>query len=600
VLSLPLALFVGLVAAPPPQSSLPTPSAPLLVVLSDTGEERDGLPVVVPHPQPGEYLRVLSAGYSGRLLRLYALAQHFARSERPPQPAYLVLSNHQGGFPRYGFHFEGQKREVAYVDLHREGSISGRPGSMDKIFPHELLHIILVDLAGEAPDGQASQVHAVGVRTDRVTAFNEGFAEHGQLMAVDDPDALPATRALASDTTARDLAFAQMAEYRRAMTARWSIAPKARMTFPLWFSRAEQVLRYHGVRENLFAREADVPQRLYVSRDVYRAHLLENVLPGDPSGHPKSAARMLATEGVVSALFYRLLGDSRIQRAAAPADLYARFGVVPAAVDPLDNAYLKTFAAIAAGKLDAAAVIDAYTRLYPAEREALESIVSRTLLDQPVPGHQPIWLLNDAFTEGTTLFDQYRRMPRSHTFDLNAASMADLVGVPGIDATLARAILETAPFSDVADATRVPGMTSAVQERLRAMKAAMDAPPDPATTEEFRLSVETLLLPYVWRAVVVWLACAVFAAGLYRLARRVRWWRLALIGLAAALAGLLAGWTIDQAQGVLALVAPIALFGLPGSVIRLWRTHSPGEAVVVLGAWFLAALAPALAVTPLG
>ena len=159
-------------------------------------------------------------GYSGRLLGLYALAQRFRHPDRPPQPAYLVLSDTQGGFPRKGFYFGQAQPDTYWVDLHRRGRISGRAGAMDQIFPHELLHIIVGVLAGEMPNSPATQVHAVGVRTDRVTAFNEGFAEHGQLMAIDDPDALAETTALASDLPLRAGAFARMKDYRRAIAAR--------------------------------------------------------------------------------------------------------------------------------------------------------------------------------------------------------------------------------------------------------------------------------------------------------------------------------------------------------------------------------------------
>jgi hypothetical protein len=81
--------------------------------------------------------------------------------------------------------------------------------------------------------------------------------------------------------------------------------------------------------------------------------------------------------------------------------------------------------------------------------------------------------------------------------------------------------------------------------------------------------------------------------------RRVAWWRLLLVGVGCALVGLAAGWTIDGGSGVWALAAPVGIFGLPGAVIRLWRTRSFRESGVVLGAWGLASVAPALAVVPL-
>ena len=171
---------------------------PPLVVLTPTGTSQGGLPVLARRP-PGEIDRILSRGFSGRLLRLYALEQEYLRRETgtAPEPAYLLLSTQQGGFPRFGFVLDSApKPDTGYVDLHHSSTPAGRFGAMDQIFPHELLHIIARQLAGEPRESGANQVHAIGVRTDPVTAFQEGFAEHVQVMCVDDPDAHPATRAL--------------------------------------------------------------------------------------------------------------------------------------------------------------------------------------------------------------------------------------------------------------------------------------------------------------------------------------------------------------------------------------------------------------------
>jgi hypothetical protein len=113
------AAVTGFAERPTAGPELPFTADRPLVVLSATGDQRDGQPVVVPHPEPAPYLSVLTRGYSGRLLRLYQLAQQFAHPGRAPQPAYLVLSDNQGGFPRFGFHLEGQRPSTASVDLHQ-------------------------------------------------------------------------------------------------------------------------------------------------------------------------------------------------------------------------------------------------------------------------------------------------------------------------------------------------------------------------------------------------------------------------------------------------------------------------------------------------
>jgi ABC-type thiamin/hydroxymethylpyrimidine transport system permease subunit len=132
------------------------------------------------------------------------------------------------------------------------------------------------------------------------------------------------------------------------------------------------------------------------------------------------------------------------------------------------------------------------------------------------------------------------------------------------------------------------------------MKRAMDAPPAPGTSNEGGLTLKRIMLPYLWRALAIWAICALAAAALYRAVRHRSWWRLLLNGLGAALVGLITGWTLDTDNGLLALAVPIALFGVPGAMLTLWRSRSLREAGMVMGAWVLASVAAALAVRPLG
>ncbi len=336
-----LLVFAVIQSSPAAVSPLATNAPPLLVVLADTGVKRDGLPVLTPSAEGRRYSGVLERGFSGRLLRLYRWVQSYRlrRDGTPIEPAYLALTGNQGGFPRYGFYLDGTaKRGVAYIDLYRNSVLSGRFGAMDQIFPHELTHVIVRQLAGEAPEGGANQMHAIGVRTDRPTAFNEGFAEAAQVLAIDDVDAAPETRLLAQDTRQVQGVESRLNQYRRALTAIWAPAPRARMTFPLWFSQNEQAMRYYAVKANRFAFELPAPDRLLHGPDVYRAYLLENVMPGDRSGVRKTPGQMLSTEGVISALFSRWVADTALQTSYRGDSFYAAFGVKRGGVPPLENA----------------------------------------------------------------------------------------------------------------------------------------------------------------------------------------------------------------------------------------------------------------------
>ncbi len=589
---------------------MPAP-VPLLVVMAPTGETRDGLPVYVPHPAAPAYESVLTQGFSGRLLRLFRWEQQLLsrREGRPVEPAYLLLSTNQGGFPRFGFWLgEQRKDDVGYVDLHERSAPSGQYGALDQIFPHELIHVIVQQLASPPPPGAggANQVHAIGVRTDRVTAFSEGFAEHAQVLAIDDPDARPETRALAFDYVSYTRARAHLDRYCRALEARWSLAPPARMGFLLWFSQSERALRYHAVKANAFAREPHLGPRLFAGRDLYRAYLVENVMPGGDDAEVKSTPRLLATEGVMAALFSRWVRDPALQAPAADPGLYERFGTHPAEVAPLEHAYLKLFAVMADRQPhDAAALVRGYADAFPLEHDAVAGLLQSAGFAWPLPDVPEIWLANDNLMTGTTLFDQYRALPRVHTFDLNAASVVDLRSVEGVSAELAAAIARAAPYASLRELARVPGVTAALSEHFGTMQAAMESVRAAnAGTDLEALDLMRMFRPVFARAALWILVGGLAAAWLYRRVRSAAVWRVALNGLAASSVGLLAAWVLGaalQADGrlvepALLVFIPLAAFGIPGALWQLVWHQSAGGAGRVLAAWALAS-GPALVVT---
>ena len=575
-----------------------TTEPPLLVVLTDTGAKREGLAVLTPSPEGHRRCEVLGRGFSGRLLRLYRWVQayRFRRDGTPIAPAYLALTANQGGFPRYGFYLDGApKREVAYIDLHRNSALSGRFGAMDQIFPHELIHVIVRQLAGEAPEVGANQVHAIGVRTDRPTAFNEGFAEAAQVLAVDDVDAAPETRQLAEDNRQAQRAESRLTEYSRALTASWAPVPRARVTFPLWFSQTEQVLRYSAVKANRFAFEASVPDQLLHGPDVYRAYLLDNVMPGNSSGMRKSPGRMLTTEGVVSALFSRWVADKALQTSYREESFYEPFGVKRKDVPPLENGYLKLFHVLDVAKPhDAAALVRAYLATFPEEAPAVESVMQYIGID---PHWQPlveIWLANTAFTTGTTLFDQFRGRPRAHTFDLNTASIVDLMSVEGVTREAGEAIRRGAPYSGLSDLRRVPAVTPDLAARFARMDGAMQRLRAEAVEETASSDLPAILMPYGYRALLWLVMSAALAAFLYLWVRPVRWWRAVLNGLFATLLGISAAWLSDAMGGAVAWLLPVAALGVPAAFLQLMGRKSATSSGRVLAAWALAGLAPFL------
>lgn len=572
-------------AAPPPP----------LVVLVPAGETRDGLPVVSPRPA-GDVDQVLARGFSGRLLRLYALEQEYLRQETgvAPEPAYLLLSTRQGGFPRFGFVLDGaRKPDAGYVDLHHRSTVAGRFGAMDQIFPHELLHIISRELAGEPRESGANQVHAVGVRTDPVTAFQEGLAEHAQIMSVDDGDAHPATRALRADGEARARAEREFGRYRRGVGGRFGLGGPSEIRFLLWFSSAEQVMRYHAVKQNLFARQVPVPDRLLSRDDKYWAYLFQSVVPGSPTDPLKPPGVLLSTEGVVAHLFWRWATDSGLQGAYRDETFYARFGTTPSAVDPLDNAYLKIFHAMRSGRShDTVSFLRAYIREFPDEARLVQHVVTSALGGQDVPDAPELWLANPALQTGTSLFDQFRALPRTHTFDANAATMVDWLSVHGVSTGLATRLLAEAPYPDMDALRNQAWLDAGVRHRIGEMEAAMRAI-RAAPDDEESLSLAALVRAYLWRLLVYVLVAA--AAGAWLAARlcSVCWRRAVPCGLLSAVLVFALAWVAVSPAWV-PLAAPVVVGGIPSAVWTAARRRSVREGLLAAAAWAAAALPAAV------
>ena len=573
------------------------PLAPLFI-LEPTGATRDGLPVLALTPNSGATLAVLERGFSGRLLRLYAMEQEFLhrKTGRLPEAAYLLLSDHQGGFPRIGFYLGDEKKaDAGWVDLHRGSRLSGQFGAMDQIFPHELMHVIMRQLAGPARESGGNQVHAIGVRTDPVTAFAEGFAEAMQILAIDDPEAAGDTHRLQGDAETRARAERNIEAFSRDVSAEWWRVQPSRLRFLFWFSQSEQVLRYHAVKANRFARIPPISEPLLARDDKYLAYLIANVVPGRPNDAVKPAGVLLSTEGVVSFCFWRFASDTAIQRRYEPDAFYRQFGASAATVVPIENVFLKIFAALDGGHPSTAAeLLRAYARMFPADTADVDRVVSEALMGQPLPDAPEIWLANDALMTGSSLFDQYRAQPRPHTFDVNAATALDWLSVPGVTREQASALLAAAPYRRLDDVLASPTMSDRLRRQVTTMAAAMQRLRERAADEEQSLSLWAIARAYLWRLGVIIAATSFAGAWLARRAGARRAWSAALLGIAASALVIVFAWVIVSPVWI-PFVAPIILGGLPWSLWRLARRRPMTSSVRPLAVW-LAASTPALVV----
>ena len=392
-------------------------------------------------------------------------------------PMYLLMSTEEGGFARFGFWLQdanGKRRLVraGYVDLVvSENSVEA--GDFEEIFSHELGHLILKAMTGGVPRGSSRKMHQSMTVTDYQTAFDEGYAEHFQ--------------PLARDAT------------KNAYLQKMTIGTGATDLELLWLSAADGQLRTDGAKRNLFIHRKPLPaMALDANPDLYRLFLEDETSTTYLPTELKNGQEMMASEGVIATFFYRMVNDRQLGMSYRKPAFYQAFLREPVeapaqAITPYENVNLKLFAAM--DKLRGSTMvrppvidlIDEYARLFPDEAKRVYELFIETTWggtasqevatalrraavdgrrgdialfrqDRPFPlldaliaeiagGKRTLdanlgpelWMANTGFKIAPAVWDTKRTEPL--TINLNTASVAELMTVPGVDLPMARRII---------------------------------------------------------------------------------------------------------------------------------------------------------------
>jgi len=478
-----------------------------------------------------EAMMLRPSGFSQLVLRLDRYTKQYlledsslpaGRRAALEQPAYLFLSDRQGGFPAEHFWLEQadgtlkEMRDVPFVDTVVDGRDldSGSIDGPEQIYAHELGHLIMAALAGTAPHKASSAMHFMTVRTDPWYAFTEGFGEHFQPMALDHyRGEVPAAR---RNPPPSDLERFWQPRFAREQVEGCWICP-ANLRFVWWHGRGEQRMRDAPLRENLFVHESTMPAALAGdARPPTEVRMYRDVIPPSAGGPLKNASQMLSSEAVIATLFHRLASSERLRGAYREPSFYRPFlrgaqrddldRLGPQAViNPVENVYLKLFDVLHHGFQwnDAPAIsfVSAWASRFPEDAPAVydvfldvtrgvtvargaasahltagylaglrEQLLAGTARLDGNLGH-PLWIVSPGMQFGMGLY-RYVPLPQSFTLDLNAADVADLRAVPGVSAALAGAIVRErnarGAFDSVAALAGVPGMTPELQATFKA------------------------------------------------------------------------------------------------------------------------------------
>ena len=230
-------------------------------------------------------------------------------------PNVLYVSEREGGYASRGLALKDGTKVRELPDLHYVELVLSpqavRQGDLD-IYAHELGHVMMWTVWPQRPEGRSPKQHVSMGITDEFMAFTEGWGIHFQRLAY---DAIPKYQEIRRGQE----------NYRRA--ARW-----------LWHSNLDTRLRLDAVVANDYIHRKVLPQVDTTGMSITDLIFLDHTSPLFDPCRLKNAQEMLASEGVIATLFYRLNTDSLLLNNYRDAAFYAQFlrGPIPGGTRPQD------------------------------------------------------------------------------------------------------------------------------------------------------------------------------------------------------------------------------------------------------------------------
>jgi len=444
---------------------------PEIVLVQPTGRQQNGLPEMTCMPDSSAICRYVDSAveetFVGEAVKLYFFAQQYLYNLGELdtiEPAYLAVTKNQGGFAKQGLSLQQpdgsiiEKSATHYIDL-TEGFISGpfeRLSSLTQIYPHELMHAIFKMLSHSDSVEMTSynvNMHYFSVITDFNTAFNEGFAEHMENVAVifEPSEKLKLAKYQAIENIKPKLRQ-RIAGFKRDYS--WPLRLEYyKASMLLWYQQFEDYKRYdHAV--NGKGALANAYPEMENPRDMIT---IRNSGIGQVAGHHKNPLQRMASEGFVST-FFTNLAMSDLPAIYREESFYRAFRadttqeLIPEQTfNPSENQFLKYFYVLHhyvdyahSDRAQLMDFIDGYIAEFPDEVPVLLNIY-KDLAGEDYTNTlpPPLWMMVKDYDHPVLVMDPYGAVTVPvYTFDLNAAGIPDLMTIPGFDRLTAAKVLE--------------------------------------------------------------------------------------------------------------------------------------------------------------
>jgi hypothetical protein len=469
-----------------------------IMILQPTGEKKNKVPILEVFSKDTKNKNIVTSLFSNSFMRnsvkLYFLVQNYLINKGDlynHEPAYLLLSNEQGGFPRFGFYLKNggeyvEKKNVPYIELVKNNSQEENYlGSMTQIYPHEMGHA-LYQMLSEITDlcyPRSCDIHYVTLRTDYRTAFHEGFAIHFE----------NASRTYESNSELKDAIIQDIHEKKKML--RPFVAGYIRdFKFPfrldyyrtsmlVWYQNFEMLKRYEWIKLGL----TKYKNATINIKNIEKALFFRNSGIAQDRRQLCKLQQALATEGVIAAFFTKLI-ESNLKFFYLDWDFYLAFlydpGHLPSKPEmlfsPLMNLYMKMFVVlnkyVNSNSTECPQILDfvnGYIKEFPKESEEIRSIFKFATGYEVPDGIVPeLWVLNRNHQHGFLVMDQFSgNVIPFYSFDLNTADDVDFLTFNEIPKEEAQVIIEhrnkKGGFLNFDEIAHIPGISSKTAEILK-------------------------------------------------------------------------------------------------------------------------------------
>ena len=401
------------------------------------------------------------------------------------EPAYLALTQNQGGFAKTGFTILNKEGHIdkplaPYIDI-TVGQATASPDklmSFSQLYPHEMGHVLFHLLSPEdsiSNNTKNVDMHFFSIITDYSTAFNEGFAEHIENVSRTyernhsikegikaDLKNIEANSERAIKGFERDFKYPFRLGYFKASMLNW-------------YQKYEDFKRHH----HAFSGDIRYKNNVINTSDIEDQLTFRNSGVGLNKDSRRNLVQLCATEGAVSAFFTHLSTSDLKDRYLDP-KFYQPF-LYEMADDsifqpeliftPLQNQFIKYFFIfynnVTFNNSDKSQLIDfieGYIKSFPEEENKVKEIFKESLGMEYTNELPPsLWILVKDYSHRLLVFDPFDAITLPiYTFDLNATEKEDLLTIKGINKETALAIVNYREsngfFTSMDELMQIPGI----------------------------------------------------------------------------------------------------------------------------------------------